>query len=1214
LHNGGQYEEQQAANTSRIGREGVNSSNTSTTAPAVAATSVTIDQQLPAATAVASEDSSAPTGNPALDADSAGPMGPQQEYERLKAENERLKAENARMAGSRPSNPTLQEGMGWESNSALVVAAPVTKTAAQLAEKAEAEAQMNLAQELRKLRHQQQALLRAQRAHVVQALVRWARGVTPFRQGTLKQLSMQRTAQVGGNVALEVRFKNERKAVALVLPNSCDFRSVPQQTVNRWVLAEMVEGMARTCHAARRKQAELKQLDTEPRTNTTNEAGSDAAGDAAGEDDGSGTKPTGGSGDGEMDSKGGDAAGELKLGLAILVVAGEGELAPEIVEQLKEAGGQAEQKKEGSSHSLLGSRGGRRQEHGAVATAARLDKLGQFLCRGLPEAMARLAEKNINLVVVDSASESYTNSLVAQALSAWRMPVHHAPRLLGVIEIDSEKAGRQQANQRGAIPDLGRVDQLHTHLVALRKRQSTKYVDLADAGMKSCSTKIDVADKLGHCFTHQLLASSRPFPMVAGSDSLTLNQINGGNLENPGAESNIKSLTVIPRSAPVANGTAGGSGGAPGAAQDAQAQDTKADPVPKGRIREVAAYGAPTPLQEALQGTTDELLSLVHGPLDDDEVVDDDVLDNDEDGDVPMVDGKSSKISPRLQQEAMSKSDQRRRKTNWLTALGVQRLWAPTYVVLLVSGGDKARVDVLHACRRGWDIVVFQGTGGLADCIAAALAKESGDGDGKRTAVRQVQSKSGPKAELKGDEATPGQLNPKRDDKPVVSMLEGSKMKDVVVDEIVSTGKIALISVDKDNSEELSAIVYSRLVPLSDDLSPDDCGPAGMGSVSTASMLGLVKARGNNNGGGYGKIGVEMQGRDTNRSVLLHAWRRYAEYMQTSHRLRRSYLALEGCLMGLALLTTLLVALDSDIRYNSGEGNTWSEAQTKQYNDVGGQDALKFFIGLSPILISVVLSVKNKFNFLAKYIALQEAAGTLKREIFKFRTTADEYRDPRNRKMCLSKAIRAITTKLMQTEACSVSVVSMEPQHFARCLRDKDSCFREAALQLHPSDDALSNMDASEYVEYRIEYQLQRYRDEGGWLNAGLKALECGGYTLNGLAIAMILVNQEVWVATLIVLLNILSNIVAVVQYEDRLVRTNDAIVTLDCTSSWWNTLDEGDQIKQELLNKMINITENVIFAHIVGGLAKSKEEEDMQIEGTEQQSTKGQKEPDGKH
>merc|ERR1712028_28399 len=169
----------------------------------------------------------------------------------------------------------------------------------------------------------------------------------------------------------------------------------------------------------------------------------------------------------------------------------------------------------------------------------------------------------------------------------------------------------------------------------------------------------------------------------------------------------------------------------------------------------------------------------------------------------------------------------------------------------------------------------------------------------------------------------------------------------------------------------------------------------------------------------------------------------------------------------------------------------------------------------------------------------------------------------RSRKMTLSQAVKSITTKLMQTEACSVSVVSLPYFNL------KSAQFRDQVLQLHPEDDAVSNMDASEYLSYRTAHQLIKYRADGRFQHSALKGLEYAGYLLNGLAIAMILVNEEVWVATLIVLLNILSNTVAVVQYEDKLVRTNDAIVTLDCTVSWWTTLDEGEQVKQDLLNKM---------------------------------------------
>ena len=41
--------------------------------------------------------------------------------------------------------------------------------------------------------------------------------------------------------------------------------------------------------------------------------------------------------------------------------------------------------------------------------------------------------------------------------------------------------------------------------------------------------------------------------------------------------------------------------------------------------------------------------------------------------------------------------------------------------VLLVGGGESARVDVLQAVRKGWNVVVFKGSGGFADEVECGL-------------------------------------------------------------------------------------------------------------------------------------------------------------------------------------------------------------------------------------------------------------------------------------------------------------------------------------------------------------------------------------------------------------------------------------------------------------------------------------------------------------
>ena len=88
---------------------------------------------------------------------------------------------------------------------------------------------------------------------------------------------------------------------------------------------------------------------------------------------------------------------------------------------------------------------------------------------------------------------------------------------------------------------------------------------------------------------------------------------------------------------------------------------------------------------------------------------------------------------------------------------------------------------------------------------------------------------------------------------------------------------------------------------------------------------------------------------------------------------------------------------------------------------------------------------------------------------------------------------------------------------------------------------------------------------------------------MNGVAVAMILVHQEKWVAPAVVLISICAAMVAIQQYEDRLLRTNNAIVTLDTILCDWNTLDDGDQIKQELIDRSVARTESVVTATTLG-------------------------------
>jgi len=447
-------------------------------------------------------------------------------------------------------------------------------------------------------------------------------------------------------------------------------------------------------------------------------------------------------------------------------------------------------------------------------------------------------------------------------------------------------------------------------------------------------------------------------------------------------------------------------------------------------------------------------------------------------------------------------------------------------------------------------LLVFQGTGGLADEIATELTRLkqfAAMGDG-RTTTTSTSGNEGVVGDGFGDGPQEhGGLVHGINSHGVGKGNGGSKEgPGPVVEEIISTGKIALISVweQGDSIEEVANVVHSR---LQKDVSVFSGDPA---------------------------RGARLE------HVLLHAWTLFAEYLLSARKLQRRSHLLEGAMMCLALLTTLLVAWDSDLRFND---NHWSTETRAAYERDGAQP-LRVFAALAPVLVSVMLSVKNKFNFVAKYTAFAEAASAIKREIFEYRTNTDNYRDPTRRNHQLAHRLKEITNHLLNTEASAVGVDQLRER-----INLRDSSFRQAVLELHPDDDGVCNIDVSEYLEYRMDFQLDKYRRQARWLHRALKVLTYFGYTFTGLCTALVLVNEQVWVVCIIMLLNVTANIVAIGMLEDRLMRTNDAIVALHVNGSRWNTLSEGDQIKYSLVDKCVSTSENVIMAHTLGGLPRQK-------------------------
>merc|ERR1711871_410923 len=188
--------------------------------------------------------------------------------------------------------------------------------------------------------------------------------------------------------------------------------------------------------------------------------------------------------------------------------------------------------------------------------------------------------------------------------------------------------------------------------------------------------------------------------------------------------------------------------------------------------------------------------------------------------------------------------------------------------------------------------------------------------------------------------------------------------------------------------------------------------------------------------------------------------------------------------------TTLIVALDSDLTYNKKH---WSDATRRQY-DEDVSKYVKIFIGLLPILISVVLAVKSHFQYVAKYAALQEQAAAILRETYHYRTNTLEYRDSSIRESRLATRLKQIAANLLMSLAAETAIQSCDTRDVIAIVDERGQRTKRAQrlrtmLDLDDNDNGVDDISVDEYTRLRMLRELGRYRNKARSLHRAIKFL-----------------------------------------------------------------------------------------------------------------------------
>lgn len=396
-------------------------------------------------------------------------------------------------------------------------------------------------------------------------------------------------------------------------------------------------------------------------------------------------------------------------------------------------------------------------------------------------------------------------------------------------------------------------------------------------------------------------------------------------------------------------------------------------------------------------------------------------------------------------------------------------------VALLAGGGDTTRNEALQAVRQNLSLIVIEGSGGLADEIAAAW-----------------------KARL---------------DSP----------DDPVMAEIVADGRV-------------------ELHPLGN-------------SVRGAERL-IVRLLGGDN-------------------VLLQAWERFAVYDLNAMLQQRRFHRLQLTIMTIGFLATAL-AVGKEFFTKGAEAPVWS---LWWY--------IKYVLIVMPIVLTVLITAANKFKQGNKWLLLRAGAEAIKREIYRYRARAGDYKEvfnappatapgtppPPTPEQVLAQRIEDITRRAMRTE---VNSSSLQPysKDFPPYVKDS-------------GDDGFSVLTADRYVQVRLGDQLDYYKRSAVRQERRLKLVQWSIYIIGGLGTLLAAINQQVWIAVTTALATALATYLSYQQTEGTLTTYNQAFTDLDNVKSWWTALPAEDQTKQENVDTLVKHTEGVLQSELDGSVQR---------------------------
>jgi hypothetical protein len=334
-------------------------------------------------------------------------------------------------------------------------------------------------------------------------------------------------------------------------------------------------------------------------------------------------------------------------------------------------------------------------------------------------------------------------------------------------------------------------------------------------------------------------------------------------------------------------------------------------------------------------------------------------------------------------------------------------------------------------------------------------------------------------------------------------------------------------------------------------------------------------------------------------NVLMQAWARFADYDLNATLQEKRFQRLQLSIIVIGVTATALALIK---QVNIADGvilTTWKDwwfyrpwVGTGQQPQWIGWWLAYYVLLILPIVITILITAANRFKQGNKWLLLRSGAEAIKREIFRYRARAGDYKEvfsapptpppapgttpqasPPTPEQVLAQRVEDITRRVMQTEVNSSSLIPY----------DKGKGFPPDMYAAEGGDDGFSVLTPDRYVQVRLGDQLNYYRKKTVQHERKLKRIQWAIFIIGGLGTLLAAINKQVWIALTTALAAALTTYLSYQQTESTVMKYNQTSTDLDNVRSWWTALPPEDQTKQDNVDVLVDHTERVLQSEMDG-------------------------------